>query len=278
MIMYTDGIGFIDSGVGGFTLVKEAMKQLPNEQFYYLGDTARSPYGPKDMATVKAYAFELANYLVKNHQIKILVIACNTATVAALKDLKQALPIPVLGVILPGCRAAIKASVNHQIGVIATHGTIQSGRYELELKRKRPDIEVTSLACPEFAPMVEAGDYRSVQASSVVRTSLQALEDQDLDTLILGCTHYPIIKDLIQDSIGPGISLVDPGAEAVNDLSVLLDYYDLTNDRFNPNLTHHFYTTGDKARFKKIADDWLDHHNYRVDHLDLEELQEVNGR
>lgn len=270
--MYKEGIGFIDSGVGGFTVVKEAMKQLPNEQFYYLGDTARSPYGPRTKEEVVQYSFELANYLVKKHHIKILVVACNTATAVALHELKQSLDIPVVGVILPGSRAAIKYSRNRKIGVIGTEGTIKSNRYEKELLRKRHDLEITSLACPKFAPMVEENSHHSPTAKRVVRESLLPLKHNKMDTLILGCTHYPLIKEIIQNTVGHHVTLIDSGAETINEVSVLLDYYDLANYHYNPDVTHYFYTTGKKETFKTIADEWLDDHNYEVKQIDLEEL------
>lgn len=270
--MYKHGIGFIDSGVGGLTVVREAMKQLPNEQFYYLGDTARCPYGPRPEAEVREYAFQLARFLVKEHDIKMLVIACNTATAASLSELKEELDIPVVGVILPGCRAAIKNTQNRHIGVIGTEGTINSGQYPKEMRRKHNELDITSLACPKFASMVEENGHHSPEAKRIVRESLLPIRNKDLDTLILGCTHYPLISHIIQNVVGPDVTLIDSGAETVNEVSVLLDYYDLANYDYDPNTKHTFYTTGDGATFNAIARDWLKSANFQVKEIDVKEL------
>lgn len=275
--MYDKGIGFIDSGVGGLTVVKEAIKQLPNEQFFYLGDTIRCPYGPRSTAEVKQFVFELAHFLVQKHEIKMLVIACNTATAAALNDLKEALDIPVVGVILPGCRAAIKNTRNNHVAVIGTEGTIKSDQYSKEMLRKHNGLQVTSLACPKFASMVEENSHHSPVAKRVVRESLMPLRNNKMDTLILGCTHYPLIKHIIQNVVGQQVKLIDSGAETINEVSVLLDYYDLANYSYRPDTTHLFYTTGDRDTFDTIAKEWLDHSNFEVQHIDVKELQQNYG-
>lgn len=274
--MYDRGIGFIDSGVGGLTVVKEAMKQLPNEKFYYLGDTARCPYGPRSEEEVKQFSFELAHFLVKKHDIKMLVIACNTATAASLNDLKKELDIPVIGVILPGSRAAIKTSKNGHISVIGTEGTINSDQYSKELLRKNNELNITSLSCPKFASMVEKNSHHLPIAKRIVRESLLPLKNNPMDTLILGCTHYPLIKHLIQNVVGPNVELIDSGAETINEVSVLLDYYDLANYNHHPDIKHIFYTTGDQKQFYTIAREWLNKSNFDVKHIDLKELQVEN--
>lgn len=271
--MYDRGIGFIDSGVGGLTVVKEAMKQLPNETFYYLGDTARCPYGPRSEEEVRQFSFELAHFLVKKYDIKLLVIACNTATAAALDDLKKELDIPVVGVILPGSRAAIKNTKNNHIAVIGTEGTIRSDQYSKELLRKNNELNITSLACPRFAPMVEENSQHSPVAKRIVHESLRPLKNNQMDTMILGCTHYPLIKHIIQNAVGSDVKLIDSGAETINEVSVLLDYYDLANYTHKPGVKHVFYTTGDEEQFENIAKEWLNKSNFEVIHIDLEELQ-----
>lgn len=275
--MYKKGIGFIDSGVGGLTVVKEAMKQLPNEQFYYLGDTARCPYGPRTEQEVKEFAFELAHYLIRKHEIKMLVIACNTATAASLNELKEQLDIPVVGVILPGCRAAIKNTNNGHIAVIGTEGTIKSNQYSKEMLRKNNELNITSLACPKFASMVEDNSHNSPIAKRVVRESLLPIKNKKMDTLILGCTHYPLIKHIIQNVVGKDVKLIDSGAETINEVSVLLDYYDLAHYQYHPDITHRFYTTGDRDTFETIAKDWLKSDNFEVKHIDVKELQFTHG-
>lgn len=161
-----EAIGLIDSGVGGLTVLKEALKQLPNERLIYLGDTARCPYGPRPAEQVVQFTWEMADFLLKK-RIKMLVIACNTATAVALEEIKAALPIPVVGVILSGARAAVKVTKNNKIGVIGTLGTIKSASYEIAIKSKAPAIEVTSLACPKFVPIVESNQYRSSVAKKL---------------------------------------------------------------------------------------------------------------
>lgn len=248
-------IGFIDSGVGGLTVVKEAMKQLPNEHILYLGDTARCPYGPRPAEQVIEYTFEMANFLMEQH-IKMLVIACNTATAVALEAIRAALPIPVVGVILPGARAAVKATKTQQVGIIGTIGTVKSQSYYQALKAKQQDITVTSLACPKFVPIVESNQFQTAVAKKIVAQTLQPLMHKQLDTLILGCTHYPLLRPLIQNMMGDGVTLIDSGAETVSEVSVLLDYFQLANP--NPLKKRAiFYTTGSTALFDEIATQWL---------------------
>ncbi|MHC9000805.1 glutamate racemase [Enterococcus bulliens] len=248
-------IGFIDSGVGGLTVVKEAMKQLPNEHILYLGDTARCPYGPRPAEQVIEYTFEMANFLMEQN-IKMLVIACNTATAVALDAIRNALPIPVVGVILPGARAAVKATKNQQIGIIGTIGTVKSQSYLHALKAKQQEIQVTSLACPKFVPIVESNQLQTAVAKKIVAQTLQPLLNKRLDTLVLGCTHYPLLRPLIQNVMGDSVTLIDSGAETVSEVSVLLDYFQLANP--NPLKKRAiFYTTGSTALFDAIATQWL---------------------
>nr|WP_281247187.1 glutamate racemase [Enterococcus termitis] len=251
-----EAIGFIDSGVGGLTVVKEALKQLPNERLIYLGDTARCPYGPRPAEQVVQFTWEMTNFLLEKN-IKMLVIACNTATAVALEQIKAQLDIPVVGVILPGTRAALKATKNNRVGVIGTAGTIKSGAYEQALQAKAPKTIVTSLACPKFVPIVESNETHSSVAKKVVSETLNPLLLKQLDTLILGCTHYPLLRPLIQNVMGNQVKLIDSGAETVSEVSMLLDYFDLANSLQKKQLSHEFYTTGSAKMFKEIADEWL---------------------
>lgn len=248
-------IGFIDSGVGGLTVVKEAMKQLPNEHIIYLGDTARCPYGPRPAAQVIQYTFEMADFLMEQN-IKMLVIACNTATAVALEAIRDYLPIPVVGVILPGARAAVKATHNQHIGIIGTLGTVKSETYRFALEAKRNDIDVTSLACPKFVPIVESNQFQTSVAKKIVAQTLQPLTHKPLDTLILGCTHYPLLRPLIQNVMGDDVTLIDSGAETISEVSVLLDYFQLANPHPLARKAQ-FYTTGSTALFDTIATQWL---------------------
>lgn len=263
-----EAIGFIDSGVGGLTVMKEAMRQLPNERLIYLGDTARCPYGPRPATQVVQFTWEMTNFLLEKN-IKMLVIACNTATAVALEEIKAHLEIPVVGVILPGTRAALKATKNNRIGIIGTVGTIKSNAYEKALKSKVPNTSVTSLACPKFVPLVESNEFHSSVAKKVVSETLNLLQLKKLDTLILGCTHYPLLRPLIQNVMGDQVELIDSGAETVSEVSMLLDYFDIANTPQYKNEANEFYTTGSAKMFEAIADDWLDLETITVEHVQL---------
>ncbi|WP_461219620.1 glutamate racemase [Lapidilactobacillus salsurivasis] len=250
-------IGFLDSGVGGLTVVKEALRQLPHEDIVFIGDQARLPYGPRPAQQVQAFTWQLTRFLLKQN-IKMLVFACNTATADALEIIKPQLQIPVVGVILPGARAAIKATKNRRIGVIATEGTIKSAAYQQAIQRRDPQLQVLSLAVPKFVTLVESGQYNHPIARKIVAEMLQPFVGSGIDTLILGCTHYPLLRPLIQDFLGPEVQLIDSGAEAVSEVSVLLDYFEITNQDLAHHGQAHFYTTASPKMFDQIASDWLD--------------------
>lgn len=261
-------IGFIDSGVGGLTVFKEALKQLPNENLIYLGDTARCPYGPRPAQQVVQFTWQMADFLLAK-DIKLLVIACNTATAVALDEIRANLQIPVIGVILPGTRAAVKATRNHQVGVIGTQGTIKSDSYAKAIHSKTPNTKVFSLACPKFVSIVESNEYHSALAKKVVAESLAPLKYQKLDTLILGCTHYPLLRPIIQNVVGSKVRLIDSGKETVGEVSVLLDYFNIANTSDNRHPYYEFYTTGSTKMFDDIANDWLEKVTVTSQHVDL---------
>ncbi len=261
-------IGFIDSGVGGLTVVKEALKQLPNENILYVGDTARCPYGPRPAEQVIQFTWEMTNHLVAQG-IKMLVIACNTATAVALEEIKATLDIPVIGVILPGTRAAVKQTKNQHVGVIGTLGTVKSGAYETALKEKAPELSVTSLACPKFVSVVESNEYHSSVAKKIVAETLAPLTTKNIDTLILGCTHYPLLRPIIQNVMGEQVQMIDSGAETVGEVSMLLDYFNLSNSPQSGRTLCKFYTTGSAKLFREIAEDWLGNGHLSVEHIDL---------
>lgn len=264
-------IGFMDSGVGGLTVVKEALQQLPNESVVYIGDTARNPYGPRPVSQIKAYTWQMTNFLL-NQGVKMIVIACNTATSAALADIKAALPIPVIGVISPGARAAIKATRNQRIGVIGTQATIKSGAYEQAIHRKAQQMTVFSQACPKFVSVVESNEFRSPVAKKVVAEGLQPFSKTKIDTLVMGCTHYPILRPLLQQWLGPDVTLIDSGAETVSQISMLLDYFEIANDQPQTPPTRDFYTTGSPAMFEEIAGSWLQLKDLTAQRVDLTQL------
>lgn len=262
-------IGFLDSGVGGLTVVRELMRQLPHEEIVYIGDSARAPYGPRPAEQIREYTWELVNFLLTKN-VKMIVFACNTATAVAWKEVKEKLDIPVLGVILPGSSAAIKSTRNGKIGIIGTPMTINSEVYPEKIKSLSPKMEVSGLACPKFVPIVESNEMGSSVAKKVVYESLAPLVGK-VDTLVLGCTHYPLLRPIIQNVMGPNVKLIDSGAECIRDVSVLLNYFEINHSRTENAVDHHFYTTANSQRFKEIAVNWLGT-DIDVQHVDLEKL------
>ena len=196
-----DPIGVFDSGIGGLTVVRELVRQLPHERIIYFGDTARVPYGPKSPDTVRRYSNEIATWLTQQH-VKVIVVACNTATAHALEHLQRDFPLPVIGVVQPGARAAICASRNRRIGVIGTLGTINSGAYERAIHAISSDAEVVAQACPLFVPLVEEGWLDTEATRLIAREYLQPFTSDHIDTLVLGCTHYPLLKPCSPSSLG----------------------------------------------------------------------------
>ncbi|GAK31261.1 glutamate racemase [Weissella oryzae SG25] len=248
-------IGYMDSGVGGLTVVKQALNQLPNEQVIYVGDTARMPYGPREQAEVKAFSWQLANFLVAQ-DIKLLVVACNTATAAALPDLQKNLPIPVVGVIQPGIDAALALPGKH-VGVIATEGTVKSMAYANGLTTGNSDKEVVQLAAPEFVTAVEKLDYHAPVVAKLVAERLAFFNNQPVDTLIMGCTHFPLLEGFIQAAMGDKVHLINAGAESIKVVEKIMAKNDLAHDVNEPLAANRFYTTGAVDEFTKIAQSWL---------------------
>ncbi|WP_413490541.1 glutamate racemase [Brochothrix thermosphacta] len=260
-------IGVIDSGVGGLTVAQEILRQLPNENICYLGDTLRCPYGPRDTEQVKEFTMDMTNYLLE-HDIKLLVIACNTATAAALQYIREHVAIPVVGVIQPGARAALKATKNNQIGVIGTEGTIKSQAYNSALDLLDHTIKVQTLACPKFAPVVESSEYKGSVAKKIVAQTLRPFKNSGVDTFVLGCTHYPLLQPIIENVLGSSVKVINPGLETASEVSMLLDYFSLRNVSGEKN-QHRFFTTGSTKIFWGIARDWLDVPNLEVEYVKI---------
>ena len=268
-------IGFIDSGVGGLTVLKEALKQLPNESMIFLGDSARCPYGTRPVEEIRQYTLEMVQFLLEKN-IKMLVIACNTATAVVLEELQNTLTIPVVGVIQPGSLAAIKQTNNDRIGVLGTNATIASKVYPKTMHDKNKDIEVFDIACPKFVPIVESNQSDTKEAEEVVRETLRPLEGTEVDTVILGCTHYPLLRQTIQKVVGADVTLIDSGAETVSSVSALLDYCKLSETpESNPNPTLEIYTTGEASLFEEIAENWLNRTGLKVKKVTLKEVKPV---
>ena len=221
-------IGVFDSGIGGLTVVRALREHLPEESIIYFGDTARVPYGAKSPATVARYSREAAAFLT-SHEVKLIVIACNTATAHAYNILREEVDVPVVGVIEPGARAAVAASRSGRIGVIGTAGTIRSGAYDLAVRRRLDSARVYAQPCPLFVPLVEEGMNDAPATRLIASDYLGPLREMDVDVLILGCTHYPLLRPLLQDVMGPDVMLVDSAQQTALDVAAVLDANGLRN-------------------------------------------------
>ncbi|HKN66886.1 MAG TPA: glutamate racemase [Gemmatimonadaceae bacterium] len=248
-------IGIFDSGIGGLTVAHAVMQQLPRESVTYFGDTARVPYGPKSPETVRRYSLEIAAFLVQQ-QIKTLVVACNTATAHALPALRESLTIPVVGVIEPGARAAVGATRNGHVGVIGTAGTIKSGAYERALRALEPGLRITARACPLFVPIVEEGWIDHEATRLIAREYLEPLLREEVDTVVLGCTHYPLLKRVIAEVLGPGVALIDSAEETARETAAVLQNERLTSTR-RSEPSHRFIASDDPLMFLQLGQRFL---------------------
>ena len=214
-------IGVFDSGIGGLTVVRELIRQLPDESIIYFGDTARVPYGPKSPDTVARYSREITAWLCEQG-VKAIVVACNTATAHALPLLTAELPMPVIGVVDPGARAAVAATRSGHVGVIGTRGTINSGAYERAIRALTPEATITTRACPLFVPLVEEGWIDTEATRIIAREYLGPLSKANVDTLVLGCTHYPLLKGLLRAELGESVDLIDSAEETASETARVL--------------------------------------------------------
>ena len=259
-------IGVIDSGVGGLTVAKAIMELLPNETIYYIGDTARCPYGPRSKQEVRTFTWQMAKALEKMN-VKMLVIACNTATAVALESLQKNMPFPVLGVINAGARAAIKKTKRNEIVVLATEGTVKSAAYELAINSLSTKAKVIPLACPTFVPLVESGEYEGQFSYDLVANGLKPLEEERFDTVILGCTHYPILRKQIEAAAGEDVHVLSSAEETARDAEAILAFNNqLRKDTTPPE--HKFFASGSVPIFRSIAERWLEQ-----EHLDIQRIK-----
>ncbi len=244
-------LGVFDSGIGGLTVARALFEKLPRESVIYFGDTARVPYGPKSPDTVRRYSGEILAYLLKRG-VKAVVVACNTSTAHALADLQAHSPVPVIGVIEPGARAAVRASRTGKIGVIGTAGTVASGAYERAIKALRGDAQVASQACPLFVPLVEEGWFEHPATELIARDYLEPLRQAGVDVVVLGCTHYPLLKPLLGRVLGPGVTLIDSADETAESVNRELAERQLTADgQGSPE--HRFVVSDDEPHFRKVG-------------------------
>jgi glutamate racemase len=248
-------IGVFDSGVGGLTVFRAIEQRLPTESLIYLGDTARIPYGIRSASTIERYALECAAF-VQSKGVKAIVIACNTASALAANCLRSKCAVPVIGVIRPGSRRAVAETRNGRIGVIATEATVASGAYERAMLAIRSGLEITSRACPLFVPLAEEGWVNHPVTQQVAEEYLAELRSSRVDTLVLGCTHYPILRPVIEDTMGDQIKYVDSGAAVADTLAHMLEEESLAcgNSR---GRTEEFYVTDSPARFRRVAELFL---------------------
>lgn len=267
----TAPIGIFDSGLGGLTVAREIFDRLPHDSTLYFGDTARVPYGPKSPATVRRYSLEILHWLLAE-RVKAVVVACNTSTAHALESLRAESPVPVIGVIEPGAQAAVRDAAHGPIGVIGTAGTIGSGAYERAIHALAPDAVVISRACPLFVPLVEEGWFEHPAAELVAREYLAPMQAAGIRALVLGCTHYPLLKPLLGKVLGPDVALIDSAAEVAGAVAAQLEALGLTGGAGNSPGTHRFAVSDDPARFATVGARFLGDRLGQAEIVDLESL------
>ena len=268
-------IGIFDSGIGGLTVVKQLTKLLPNENYIYFGDTARVPYGTRSNRLIKQYAFEDTAFL-QQFKIKLLVVACNTVSAVAVDILESAIDIPLTGVIKPGVEGAIQSTKNNKIGVIGTTATIKSGAYEKRIKSINPEITVYGQACPMLVHLVEEGWVDEEITRLTIIKYLKPLLEKSIDTIILGCTHFPVVSDLIQDVVGPSITLIDSGKETAKKVKQILDKSGLNKNESSAG-QFSFYVSDIPDKFDEVGTLFLGRPVVQATHVDFDNFLMEQG-
>jgi glutamate racemase len=261
-------IGIFDSGIGGLTVLKEIFDKLPNENTIYLGDTARVPYGNRSPETVTRYSFENTRFL-SSKDVKILVLACNTASSISLSEVRRSFPVPVVGVIEPGAKAAVAATNKKRIGVIGTEATVRSSSYTRAIHAIDPSIDVFGIPCPLFVPLVEEGWTDGQITEMVANRYLAGMRAKDIDTLVLGCTHYPLLKHVLSTIMGNGVTLIDSAIETAHEISAILDAQGLMNIPGQP-VRHQFYVTDSPQKFLSVGERFLGRTIENIEKIQLE--------
>lgn len=261
-------IGVFDSGVGGLTVVREIMRQLPNEDIVYFGDTARVPYGSKSKQTVLKYSKQIVRFL-RTKNVKAIVVACNTASALALDEIKSELDIPIIGVVMPGAKMAAETTNTNNIGIIATEATIKSGIYTDYLREINPNITVVGKACPLLVPLVEEGLIEDRVTDDIVNRYLHEIKEYNVDSLILGCTHYPLLRNTLKRFMGDKVNLINPAYETAKSLKALLSEQELLNtDKHTVN--YEYYVSDGVDKFISFAENVLPCHVTGTEVINIE--------
>ena len=267
----TAPIGVFDSGVGGLTVAREIMRNLPNEDIVYFGDTARVPYGSKSKDNIIRYSRQIIHFL-QTKGVKAIVIACNTASALALDTVKDEFDIPIIGVVEPGARAALAVTETKKIGVIGTEATVRSAMYEKIIQEIEPDVSVVAKACPLFVPLVEEGFKKHHVTDEIIDYYLSSFKETDIDALILGCTHYPLLRSKIREYVGERITLVNPAYETAMDLKLILQEHDMENpDVEGDHGSYSFYVSDAADKFKQFANSILPYDIETTKQINIEE-------
>ena len=264
-------LGVFDSGVGGLTVLHELLVSLPNEDVVYLGDNARLPYGPRPLADVRRFALEVGRHL-EREGVKLVVVACNSATAAALPDLQRALEVPVVGVLQPEAHAAALATRNRRVGLLATEATVASGRYEELVRAIDAGVDVVAVPCPRLVPLIEGPDPFGEETTEAVREVARPLKEAGVDTVILGCTHYPILRPIFQRVFGRGVTLVFSADETAREVAETLERKGIGNGRTGEG-TYRFLTTGDPVAFREMGKRFLQLPIRDAEHVTLRALE-----
>ncbi len=269
-------IGVFDSGIGGLTVVKQLMALLPNESIIYFGDTARIPYGTKSVEIVKRFALEDSTFLL-DKQVKMIIVACNTASALAIRFLSSILPIPVTGVIRPGARAAVQQTENGRIGVIGTTATMRSNAYAREVYQLNRELKVLSQPCPLFVPLVEEGWIEDEATEMIARRYLQPMLENQVDTLVLGCTHYPLLKPMLSRIMGEQVALIDSGVETARAVQDFLSANQLTASK-EAHPEHRFFLSDLPYKFQEIGERFLERSLPHVETINFENYIVQKGK
>jgi glutamate racemase len=264
-------IGVFDSGMGGLTVLHECLVTLPHEDFVYVGDAARLPYGPRPLPEIRRFAHEIAGWL-EGQGVKLILVACNAATSAALPELQESLRVPVIGVIAPEAHAAVQATRNRRIGLLATQATVDAGRYAQLVRTLDAGARLTAVACPRLVPLIESEDPFGAETAEAVREYATPLEQVKVDTVILGCTHYPLIRPIFQRVFGRGVTLVFSAEETARESAETLSRKGIENAESREGRCR-FLTTGDPGTFRRLGERFLQMPLGDVEHVSLADLE-----